>query len=182
MFESYRVRPVVEWEGSDESRELEVFNTLTEAVKAKANLLFVDPNPDFEPRVFWTLYGINPEVDGVRTEEAIADRDSEGAAIELLTKLIGPLAESGNRSDARRFTARPVHPQNNGDAKPHKVRMVWESGIAGDKPTKDYEFSTLAELNAFLKGCEEANGWLDMKQIDPGPDGTFPDSDENDAT
>jgi hypothetical protein len=56
---------------------------------------------------------------------------------------------------------------NESGSKPLKVRMLWGSGAGGDeKPSKDYEFATLAELNAFLEGCSESNGWLDMEQID----------------
>ena len=35
-----------------------------------------EPNPHMEPRIFWTLYGVNPVLHGVRTEDAIADLDS----------------------------------------------------------------------------------------------------------
>ena len=67
------------------------------------------------------------------------------------------------------------------DPKPHRVRMKWGSGIGGDeKPVSDYEFASAGELNAFLYGCDEANGWLDMEQIDPNPDGSFPEPDAND--
>jgi hypothetical protein len=95
MFEAYRIRPVLEWEGSDESRELEVFNTLGEATARQAKLMRDDPHADVEPRIFWTLYGINPERDGVRSEDAIADRTAEADALDLLGKIIG------------RFTADP---------------------------------------------------------------------------
>jgi hypothetical protein len=44
----------------------------------------------------------------------------------------------------------------------------------------DYEFASVGELNAFLYGCDEANGWLDMEQIDPNPDGSFSKPDAND--
>jgi hypothetical protein len=65
---------------------------------------------------------------------------------------------------------------NESAATPFKVRMLWGSGAGGDeKPSRDYEFTTQSELDAFLEGCSEANGWLDMEQIDPNPDGTFPD-------
>jgi hypothetical protein len=89
MFEAYRIRPVVEWEGSDESRELEAFNTLSEAGARQAQLMRDNPHSDVEPRIFWTLDGINPESDGVRTEDAIADRSAEADALELLGKIIG---------------------------------------------------------------------------------------------
>jgi hypothetical protein len=87
MFEAYRIRPVVEWEGSDESREVEAFDALGEASAKQAQLMRDDPHADVEPRIFWTLYGINPETDGVRTEDAIADRITEADALELLGRL-----------------------------------------------------------------------------------------------
>lgn len=89
MFEAYRIRPVVEWEGSDESRELEAFTTLGEAEAKLSRLVRGDPCADVEPRIFWTLYGVNPPANGVRTDDAIADRTSETAALDLLGKLIG---------------------------------------------------------------------------------------------
>lgn len=83
MFEAYRIRPVLEWEESDGSRELKPFLTLNDAVEAQTEM------KRFEPHLFWTLYGVNPECEGVRTEDAVADVDTEEAALTLLEKLIG---------------------------------------------------------------------------------------------
>lgn len=99
MFIGYRIRPVLEWEGSDESRELKAFSSIHEATEAKSALLRDHPDPDVEPRILWTLYGLNPVVNGVTTEEAIADRDSEASATELLEKLVGTF-----RSNAEAIT------------------------------------------------------------------------------
>jgi hypothetical protein len=76
MFEAYRIRPVLEWEGSDETRKFEAFTSLGQAIEAKAITMRREPNPHMEPRIFWTLYGVNPVLHGVRTEDAIADLDS----------------------------------------------------------------------------------------------------------
>lgn len=63
------------------------------------------------------------------------------------------------------------------DDKPFKVRILWGSesyrADGGDQPV-EYSFATDAELNAFLLGAEESNGFLDYKQIDPNPDGSWP--------
>ena len=180
--------------------------------------------------IIWTLYGVNPEESGVRTEYAIADRDTEEYARELLTSLIGPFTtdEAGYSTPATLpagaaalltsalghiqtykdneevdcialaedsiaaalntlMQSRPAQADSAeaapADPKPHKVRMKWGSGMGGDeKPVSDYEFASVEELNAFLYGCDEANGWLDMEQIDPDPNGSFPvpDADEDD--
>lgn len=46
------------------------------------------------------------------------------------------------------------------DPKPYKVRIIW--GVC-DKRT--YDFATLAEYKAFMKGCEEAEGWNEFHVI-----------------
>jgi hypothetical protein len=57
----------------------------------------------------------------------------------------------------------------------HKVRIRWGSGSFGDSQEPcEYEFSTIEELNAFLLGVDEASGCLDYHQIDPNPDGSWP--------
>lgn len=116
MFEAYRIRPVLEWEGNDESRQLEAFVTFNEATGARSRLLCADPHADFEPRIFWTLYGVNPEHQGVRTEDAIADVDSENAALILLEKLIGrhhadPRAAAQGYYIAARTYSLPAEPE-----------------------------------------------------------------------
>lgn len=57
----------------------------------------------------------------------------------------------------------------------HKVRIRFGSGSFGDSQDPcEYEFATIGELNAFLLGVDEASGWLDYHQIDPNPDGSWP--------
>jgi len=49
----------------------------------------------------------------------------------------------------------------------HKVMILWgENPQANETKPIDYEFDTLEELNAFLHGIDEGNGWLDYTQID----------------
>ena len=105
MFEGYRIRPVLEWGASDESRELKAFASISEAMEAQAGLLCHDLSPNVERRIFWTLYGVNPEIHGVRTEDAIPDRDSEAAALELLEKLIGSFHVDTGATATGVFTA-----------------------------------------------------------------------------
>ena len=48
------------------------------------------------------------------------------------------------------------------------VRILWgKCPEEGDVP-KDYHFRSQAELEAFLQGVDEANGWFDYRVIDPG--------------
>ncbi|HUZ95226.1 MAG TPA: hypothetical protein VMU57_09970 [Edaphobacter sp.] len=66
------------------------------------------------------------------------------------------------------------------DEKPFKVRIRWGSGSYGDSQEPcEYEFATLEELNAFLLGVDEASGWLDSTQIDPNPDGSWPEESDD---
>lgn len=68
------------------------------------------------------------------------------------------------------------------DQRPFKVRIVWGSASIRDTQEPcEYEFTTLDELSAFLHGVDEANGWLDYDQIDPNPDGTWPNATEDAA-
>lgn len=110
MFTGYRIRPVLEWEGSDESRELKAFSSIGDAMEAKAALLRDHPDPDVEPRVIWTLYGLNPVVNGVTTEEAIADRDSEASATDLLEKLIGTFRPEADATAPRLYAVSKQKP------------------------------------------------------------------------
>lgn len=49
-----------------------------------------------------------------------------------------------------------------------EVRILWGTAPErGDEPVT-YQFATEAEVNAFLKGVDEANGWMDWHQLDPG--------------
>lgn len=98
MFEAYRILPVLEWEGSDESRQLEAFETIELATQAQEKMLQADPDADLEMRLFWTIYGISGEPDGGRTEEAISDIQDEAAALVLLRKLIGPFIKDPTAS------------------------------------------------------------------------------------
>lgn len=50
------------------------------------------------------------------------------------------------------------------DGEKHRVWFRWGETEPTD-PTL-YEFDTLAELNAFLHGVDEACGWLDCEQFD----------------
>jgi hypothetical protein len=231
MFKAFRIRPVVE--SMDENGEVtcEAFASLTAVERDCAQFEGRRSVSGREGKtIIWTLYGVNPEESGVRTEYAIADRDTEEFARELLTSLIGPFTtdEAGYSTPATLpagaaalLTSALGHIQTYkdteevdcialaedsiaaalntlmqsrtaqadsaeaapADPKPHKVRVKWGSGMGGDeKPVSDYEFASVEELNAFLYGCDEANGWLDMEQIDPNPDGSFPvpDADEDD--
>jgi hypothetical protein len=238
MFKAFRIRPVVE--SMDENGEVtcEAFATLAAVERDSAQFEGRRSVSGREGKtIIWTLYGVNPEESGVRTEYAIADRDTEEYARELLTSLIGPFTtgEAGYSTPATLpagaaalltsalghiqtykdneevdcialaedsiaaalntlMQSRPAQADSAvagtpgaeaapADPKPHKVRMKWGSGMGGDeKPVSDYEFASVEELNAFLYGCDEANGWLDMEQIDPNPDGSFPvpDADEDD--
>ena len=231
MFKAFRIRPVVE--SMDENGEVtcEAFASLTAVERDCAQFEGRRSVSGREGKtIIWTLYGVNPEVSSVRTEDAIADCDTEESARELLTSIIGPFTtdEAGYSTPATLpvgaaalltsalghiqtykdteevdcialaedsiaaalntlMQSRPAQADSAeaapADPKPHKVRMKWGSGMGGDeKPVSDYEFASVEELNAFLYGCDEANGWLDMEQIDPNPDGSFPvpDADEDD--
>ena len=231
MFNAFRIRPVVE--SMDENGEVtcEAFATLAAVERDSAQFEARRSVSGREGRtIIWTLYGVNPEESGVRTDYAIADRDTEELARELLTSLIGPFTtdEAGYSTPATLpagaaalltsalghiqtykdteevdcialaedsiaaalntlMQSRPAQADSAeaapADPKPHKVRMKWGSSMGGDeKPVSDYEFASVEELNAFLYGCDEANGWLDMEQIDPDPNGSFPvpDVDEDD--
>jgi hypothetical protein len=54
--------------------------------------------------------------------------------------------------------------------KKHKVTIIWGTeAVKGiEKPIKGYtkikyQFDTEAQLNAFLKGVSESNGWLEYE-------------------
>jgi len=91
LYEAFRIRPVVE--STDENGRV--------ASEAKATL--ADAQRECEAfdalqivgglegkRIIWSVYGVNPEEHGLRTDEAIADRNTEDAARELLANIIGP--------------------------------------------------------------------------------------------
>ena len=91
MFEAFRIRPVVE--SMDESGEVtcEAFASLADAERDCAQFEACRSASERKGKtIIWTLYGVNAEENEVRTEDAIADRDTEGSACELLTSIIGP--------------------------------------------------------------------------------------------
>jgi hypothetical protein len=45
--------------------------------------------------------------------------------------------------------------------KKFKVKITWGVTSLGDDQTKTYEFDTEKELDAFLYGVDESNGWLE---------------------
>ena len=44
--------------------------------------------------------------------------------------------------------------------KKFKVKITWGVTSWGDAQTKTYEFKTEKEMDAFLYGVDESNGWL----------------------
>ena len=50
--------------------------------------------------------------------------------------------------------------------KKFKVKITWGVTSWGDDQTKVYEFDTEKELDAFLFGVDEANGWLEYEIIE----------------
>jgi|SRR5580765_3943540 len=53
----------------------------------------------------------------------------------------------------------------------HTVWIVWGESLKESEPTR-YDFDTQAELNAFLKGVDESQGWMDYAQFDNEADAT----------
>ena len=53
------------------------------------------------------------------------------------------------------------------DKPKHKVEIRWGSeGVCETDDTFSYDFSTDAELTAFLLGVDEASGWLDYTVVE----------------
>lgn len=50
------------------------------------------------------------------------------------------------------------HTISRADRFPHYVTIKWGEQYEGDKHT--YRFETVAELNAFMMGCVEMEGWM----------------------
>ena len=54
--------------------------------------------------------------------------------------------------------------------KEHSAKIRWgqspDDSYTEEHPYDEYTFKTVAELNAFLEGCEAANGWLDMHEYE----------------
>lgn len=44
--------------------------------------------------------------------------------------------------------------------KKYKVKINWGSTSFGDEQMKTYDFDTEKEMDAFLFGVDESNGWL----------------------
>ena len=49
-----------------------------------------------------------------------------------------------------------------------KVKITWGVTSWGDDQTKTYYFETEKEMESFLDGVHEANGWLDYEIIEEG--------------
>lgn len=64
------------------------------------------------------------------------------------------------------------------DEKPHKVQILWGESPEKDDEPMEYAFKTAEELDAFLYGVSEAEGWMDYELIEPNPDGSWPESDK----
>jgi len=127
MFKAFRIRPVVE--SMDENGEVtcEAFATLAAAERDCAQFEARRSVSGREGKtIIWTLYGVNPEESGVRTECAIADRDTEVSARELLTSLIGPFTTDGGRvfhschPAGRRRRAPHLCPRSHPDLQRHR--------------------------------------------------------------
>jgi hypothetical protein len=192
MFEAYRILPVLEWEGNDESRQLESFTTIELATEAQRRMLEIDPDADLDIRLFWTIYGVNAESNGMRSEEAISDVEDEAAAHALLRKLIGPFATdpkapSGGYyvrlSNEMKSTDLPFKASDWTTADADRLLGLadqllddWaEDAVQGGKPDEDYERRS-AEWTAIrpllvsgptmLRGLREI---LDVCQGSPDP-------------
>ena len=50
--------------------------------------------------------------------------------------------------------------------KKFKVKIHWGVTSFGDDQTKTYQFDTEKEMDAFLFGVDEANGWLEYEIIE----------------
>lgn len=50
------------------------------------------------------------------------------------------------------------------DKKPFKIRIRWGESLS-DGCTRTYKFATQAELNAFIKGIQECEGWQGWEEV-----------------
>lgn len=66
-------------------------------------------------------------------------------------------------ASVERFTG--THP-----AETYNVWIMW--GKMDKQEPQQYTFDTLSELNAFLTGVDQANGWLDFEQFDTEDEAT----------
>ena len=60
------------------------------------------------------------------------------------------------------MTCIPIRKQKELEMKKEKfkVKITWGVTSWGDAQTKTYEFKTEKEMDAFLYGVDESNGWL----------------------
>lgn len=49
--------------------------------------------------------------------------------------------------------------------KPFKITICWGGIITDERPISTYEFSTKEELDAFVLGTQEAEGWENWKTM-----------------
>lgn len=49
----------------------------------------------------------------------------------------------------------------------YQINIVWGSRPEKDSNLFEYKFNTQAELDAFIKGIKEAEGWLGYTVIEP---------------
>lgn len=47
-----------------------------------------------------------------------------------------------------------------------EIKILWGSAPEPDAEPITYRFNTLAEANAFLKGVDEACGWMDYALVE----------------
>jgi len=50
----------------------------------------------------------------------------------------------------------------------HSVSILWGQVPEDDDKPKTYTFDTQAELDAFMLGVKEMDGWMGWRVIDPG--------------
>lgn len=50
---------------------------------------------------------------------------------------------------------------------PHQVRIAWGDSLPKDEmPVETYSFATEAELNAFMLGVSETEGWMGYTELE----------------
>lgn len=63
----------------------------------------------------------------------------------------------------RRWVARPIPPQE-----PVKITILWGAAPEPGATPTTYEFATQGELEAFLKGVSEMDGWEGWAEVEEG--------------
>jgi hypothetical protein len=97
LYEAYRIRPVVETTDDEGEVTCEAKASLAEAESECAEFEAKEVFCGREgKRIIWTIYGVDPEENGVRTEDAITDVLSEATAKIALEKIIGPFEVDAN--------------------------------------------------------------------------------------